>query len=121
MLIKLSWYLSEAVRNRTSFLPISCILGHLVWLCLQEFLSLPVACLSPTSDELVFNTVVVESSLMYFLLIVSGKRVRELGKEDLILNFVLLGGISHIVYFPVAFEGPTLCVPVQAICLPGIP
>lgn len=78
------------------------------------------ACLSPTSDELVFNTVMVESSLMYFLLI-SGKRVRELGKEDLILNFVLLGGISHIVYFPMAFEGPTLCVLVQAICLPGIP
>lgn len=46
---------------------------------------------------------------MYSLLIVSGKKVRELGKEALTLNFVLLGGISRIGNFPVAFEGPTSC------------
>ena len=61
----------------------------------------------PTSDELLFNT--VERSLVYSLLIVSGKKVGELGKEALTLNFVLLGGISRIGIFPVAFEGPTSC------------
>ena len=61
----------------------------------------------PTSDELLFNT--VKRSLVYSLLIVSGKKVGELGKEALTLNFVLLGGISQIGNFPVAFEGPTSC------------
>lgn len=109
MLINLSWYLGGAMRNRASFLTVSCILGYLVWLCHQGLLSLPVAHFSPRSDELMFNPVVVERSLMYSLLTVSGKTVRELGKEALILNFILLGAFSHIVYFPVAFGGYTLC------------
>ena len=64
------------------------------WLALSSGVSVS-ACGTPlpTSDELLFNTVVVERSPVYSLLIVSGNKVRELGKEALTLNFVLLGRI----------------------------
>lgn len=85
VLIKLRWYLSGAMQNRDSFLSISRILGHLVWLCLQEFLFLPVEQLSPRSDDLVSNTVVVKWFVIYSFLIKSGERVWKLGKETWIL------------------------------------
>lgn len=67
----------------------------------------------------------VEKFLIYSLLIDSGKRVRELGKKALILNFVLLEGFRmlniSVWYLKGIHPVSCLCVLVRAVSLLGIP
>lgn len=95
------------MQNRASFLSVSCILGLLVWLCLQEFLSLTVEQLFPKSYDLVPSIMVVKWSVIYSLLINSEERVWELGKEIWILH--TLGMVFTCCIFPCSIWRHTLC------------
>lgn len=98
-LIMLSWYLSEAVETASS---LSCTLAQFVRLFSLIFLSLPVTHLFPTSDELAYKTKLARRSLIYSLLIDSGK-VCELGKEALTFNLMPFRRFSFLSCISMAF------------------
>jgi hypothetical protein len=124
VLIKLSWCFSGAVGTKSA--P-PCIL-YISPPCLALPLGISVSAfeaLLPKSDELIPNAKMVKRSPIYFLLIDSGKKVRQLEKEALIFNLMPLGGFSFIVCFSVEFGRHSLCflpcVLVHAVSLSRTP
>lgn len=95
----LSRYLRESLEAAS---PLSCLLVPFDRLFPLTCLSLPVTHLSPTSEELAYKVNLVRRSLIYFLLIDSGK-AWEMGKEALTFNLMPFGRLSSIICISVAF------------------
>lgn len=95
----LNCFLREAVETASS---LSCTLAQSVRLFSVIILSLPVTHLFPTSDELEYKTKLVRRSLIYSLLIDSGK-VCEMGREAFTFNLMPFARFSFITCLSVAF------------------